>query len=237
MRSLTLIQTIPITVIVAIILALASHVAVAGTVATINLTTGLNDYTLASVNSTTVLFYYIPATFGVAPSLEGYYITNCQFTPAPTPQAVNAVEPELVSVEPELVRMPNGTLVLMWLRVYGNYRKYPNVTIVLQESRLVDGHWTRPVNITHSGIVVSYSSDGRYIYIDYQAKPSLTYNTQIIVTTMSGAVVKAYNISGVVYIKAYDMNGALFLANGSMAFINLRTGAVEPIGRGVEAGF
>jgi hypothetical protein len=122
MRSLTSIQIIPIMTIVTV-LALASHVAVAGTVATINLTsTGLGGYTLAPLNNTTVLLYYAPVTFGVSPGLEGYYITNCQFIQAPTPQATNVAEPELV-------RMQNGTLALMWLRVYG---KYPNVAIVLQ---------------------------------------------------------------------------------------------------------
>jgi len=120
MRSLT--QIIPIVAVVTV-LALTSHVAVA--VTTINMTnTGLGDYTLAPLNNTTVLLYYAPVTFGVSPSLEGYYITNCQFTQAPTPQATNVAEPELV-------RMQNGTLALMWLRVYG---KYPNVAIVLQEA-------------------------------------------------------------------------------------------------------
>ncbi len=226
MRGLT--PIIPIVVMAVVtVLALVSHVAVAGNVATINLTnTGLNDYTLAPLNSTTVLLYYAPVTFGVSPSLEGYYITNCQFTPAPTPQAVNAVEPELV-------RMQNGTLALMWLRVYG---KYPNVAIVLQEALWHNGHWTSPINITHRGIVVGYSSDGEYIYIDYQAKPGLVYNTQVIVATMSGVVLKTYNISGVASIEAYDMNGVLLLANGSMAFINLKTGAVTPVSQGLVAG-
>ena len=225
------IQTPPIPVITTVVvitaLALLSHVAVAGTVATINLTsTGLGGYTLAPLNSTTILLYYAPVTFGVAPSLEGYYISNCQFTQAPTPQAVN-------TVEPELVRLPNGTLALMWLSVYG---RFPNVAIVLQESRWVNGHWTSPVNITHSGIVLSYTSDGEYIYIDYQPTPGLVYNTQVMVATMSGVVVKTYNITGVASIEAYDMNGVILLANGSMAFINLRNGAVTPVSQGIVAG-
>ncbi|WP_066795167.1 hypothetical protein [Caldivirga sp. MU80] len=225
MKGTIPIQTIPI---MAIVLVMASHVAVAGTVATINLTnTGLNDYTLTPINNTTILFYYAPAVFGIALSLKGYYIGNCQFTPAYPPQTIN-------TVEPELVRMPNGTLALMWLSVYG---KYPNVTIVLQESRLVNGHWGSPINITHSGIVLSYSSDGEYIYIDYQAKPGLDYqSTRILVTTMSGVVLKTYNVPEVVSISAYDMNGVLLLTNGSMAFINLRNGAIEPISQNLVAG-
>ena len=226
MRSLTLIQTIPITVIVAIILALASHVAVAGTVATINLTnTGLNGYTITPLNSTTVLLYYAPVTFGVSPSLKGYYITNCQFTPAPTPQATNVAEPELV-------RMQNDTLALMWLRVYG---KYPNVAIVLQEALWRDGHWTSPINITHSGVIVSYSSDGEYIYMLFGSGLE-SMNSMIEVTTMNGAIIKTYHVPGAVSIEAYDMNGVLLLANGSMAFINLRNGAVTPISQGLVAG-
>jgi hypothetical protein len=220
-------QATAIATVMAVVLALLSHVAVAGTVATINLTnTGLGGYTLTPLNSTTVLLYYAPVTFGVSPRLTGYYIANCQFTQAPTPQATNVAEPELA-------RLPNGTLVLMWLSVYGSF---PNVAIVLQESRWVNGHWTSPVNITHSGIVIGYSSDGEYIYIDYQAKPGLVYNTQVIVATMSGVVLKTYNISGIANIEAYGMNGVLLLANGSMAFINLRNGAITPISQGLVAG-
>ena len=226
MRSLTLIQTIPITVIVAIILALASHVAVAGTVATINLTnTGLNGYTITPLNSTTVLLYYAPVTFGVSPSLKGYYITNCQFTPAPTPQATNVAEPELV-------RMQNDTLALMWLRVYG---KYPNVAIVLQEALWRDGHWTSPINITHGGVIVSYSSDGEYIYM-LLGSGLESMNNMIEVATMNGAIVKTYHVIGAVSIEAYNMSGVLLLNNGSMAFINLRNGATTPISQSLVAG-
>jgi hypothetical protein len=121
----------------------------------------------------------------------------------------------------------------MWLSVYG---KYPNVAIVLQESRWVNGHWTSPINITHSGIVISYTSDGEYIYIDYQAKPGLVYNTQVMMATMSGVVLKTYNISGVAGIEAYNMNGVLLLTNGSMAFINLKNGAITPISQNLVAG-
>jgi len=225
MRSLT---PIPIMTIVAVVtvLALASHVAVAGTVATINLTnTGLNDYTLTPLNNTTVLLYYAPVTFGVAPSLEGYYIANCQFTQAPTPQAVNAVEPELA-------RLPNGTIALMWLRVYG---KYPNVAIVLQEALWHDGHWTSPVNITHGGVIVSYSSDGEYIYMLFGSGLE-SMNNLIEVATMNGAIVKTYHVIGAVSIEAYNMSGVLLLNNGSEAFINLRNGAVTPISQNLVAG-
>jgi len=223
MRSLT---PIPIMAIVVVMAVLAGHVAMA--VTTINMTnTGLGDYTLTPLNSTTVLLYYAPVTFGVAPSLKGYYITNCQFTQAPTPQATN-------TVEPELARLPNGTLTLMWLRVYG---RFPNVTVVLQEAVWHDRHWGSPINITHSGVVLSYTSDGEYIYIDYEPTPGLNYpSTRILVTTMSGVVLKTYNIPDVVTINAYDMSGVLLLDNGSMAFINLRNGAITPISQGLVAG-
>jgi hypothetical protein len=227
MRSLT--QIIPIVVMAVVtVLALTGHVAVAVEVVTINMTnTGLGDYTLLPLNNTTVLLYYTPVTFGVSPSLEGYYISNCQFTQAPTPQAVN-------TVEPELAMLPNGTIALMWLRVYG---RFPNVTVVLQEAVWHDGHWGSPINITHSGVVLSYTSDGEYIYIDYEPTPGLNYpGTRILVTTMSGVVVKTYNIPDVVTINAYDMSGVLLLDNGSMAFINLRNGAIEPISQSLVAG-
>jgi|GEM_PF-5629255 len=223
MRSLT---PIPIITMVIVALALTSHVAMAGTVTTINLTnTGVGGYTLAPLNSTTVAFYYAPVVFGVSPSLTGYYISNCQFTQAPTPQATNIAEPELV-------RMPNGTLALMWLRVYG---KYPNVTIVLQEAVWHDGHWGSPINVTHSGVVLSYSSDGDYIYMLFGSGLE-SMNGLIEVATMNGAIVKTYHVPGAVSIEAYDMNGVLLLANGSMAFINLRNGAVTPISQGIVAG-
>jgi hypothetical protein len=218
MRSLTPIPIIPIVVMAV----LASHVAVAGSVVTINLTnTGVNDYTLAPVNDTTILFYYAPVTFGVSPIIEGYYINvgNCQFTQAPAPQVVNAAEPELV-------RLPNGSLALMWLRVYG---KYPNVSILIQESVLSNGQWGSPINITHNGVIAGYTSDGEYIYIVHEPEPSLSYsNTQVIVTTMSGAVAKAFNIPYVIGIDAYNMTGVLLLANGSKALINFMNGTIKP---------
>jgi len=221
MRSLT--QIIPIVAVVTV-LALTSHVAVA--VTTINMTnTGLGDYTLAPLNNTTVLLYYAPVTFGVSPSLEGYYITNCQFTQAPTPQATNVAEPELV-------RMQNGTLALMWLRVYG---KYPNVTIVLQEAVWRGGHWTSPINITYSGVIVSYSSDGEYIYM-LLGSGLESMNSMIEVATMNGAIVKTYHVIGAVSIEAYNMSGVLLLNNGSMAFISLKTGAIMPISQSLVAG-
>jgi len=224
MRSLT---PIPIMAIVAVVtvLALVSHVAVAVTVVTINLTnTGVDDYTLAPVNDTTILFYYAPVTFGVSPIIEGYYINvgNCQFTQAPAPQVVNAAEPELA-------RLPNGSLALMWLRVYG---KYPNVSILIQESVLSNGQWGSPINITHNGVIASYTSDGEYIYIVHEPEPSLSYsNTQVIVTTMNGAVVKVYNIPFVIGIDAYNMTGVLLLANGSKALINFMNGTIKPANR------
>ena len=219
-------QATAIAAVMAVVLALLSHVAVAGTVATINLTnTGLGGYTLTPLNNTTVLLYYAPVTFGASPSLKGYYITNCQFTQAPTPQANNVAEPELV-------RMQNGTIALMWLSAYG---KYPNVTIVLQESRWVNGHWTSPINITHGGVIVSYSSDGEYIYM-LLGSGLESMNNMIEVTTMNGAIVKTYHVIGAVSIEAYNMSGVLLLNNGSMAFINLRNGAATPISQSLVAG-
>ena len=224
MRSLT---PIPIMTIMAVmvVLALVSHVAVAVTVVTINLTsTGVDDYTLAPVNNTTILFYYAPVTFGASPIIEGYYINvgNCQFTQAPAPQVVNAAEPELV-------RLPNGSLALMWLRIYG---RYPNVSILIQESVLSNGQWGSPINITHNGVIASYTSDGEYIYIVHEPEPSLSYsNTQVIVTTMNGAVVKVYNIPFVIGIDAYNMTGVLLLANGSKALINFMNGTIKPANR------
>ena len=226
MKSTIPIQTIITTITMVIVLALVSHVAVAGTVATINLTnTGLNGYTLTPLNNTTTLLYYAPVTFGVAPSLTGYYITNCQFTPAPVPQATNVAEPELV-------RMQNGTIALMWLRVYG---KYPNVAIVLQEALWHDGHWTSPVNITHGGVIVSYSSDGEYIYM-LLGSGLESMNGMIEVATMNGAIIKTYHVIGAVSIEAYNMSGVLLLNNGSEAFINLKTGAIMPISQSLVAG-
>jgi len=218
MKNLT---PIPIMTVM-VVLALLSHVAVAGTVVTINLTnTGVNDYTLAPVNDTTVLLYYAPVTFGIAPSLEGYYINvaNCQFTQAPAPPVANVAEPELV-------RLPNGSLALMWLRIYGSY---PNVSIIIQESVLNNGHWGSPINITHNGVIAGYTSDGEYIYIIHEPEPSLSYsNTQVIVTTMNGVIVKTFNIPYVAGIDAYNMTGVLLLTNGSMAFINFRNGTIKP---------
>jgi len=98
-----------------------------------------------------------------------------------------------------------------------------------------DGHWTSPINITHSGVIVSYSSDGEYIYM-LLGSGLESMNGMIEVATMNGAIVKTYHVIGAVSIEAYNMSGVLLLNNGSMAFINLKNGAITPISQNLVAG-
>jgi hypothetical protein len=59
------------------------------------------------------------------------------------------------------------------------------------------------VNLTTSGDTMSYASDGKYIYLVYEPKLSLTYNNTILEElTLTGAIVKALSIPRVVGINA-----------------------------------
>jgi len=95
---------------------------------------------------------------------------------------------------------------------------------------------------------MSYASDGKYIYLDYEPKLSLTFinntfpiplynNTILEELTPTGAVVKALSIPGVVGITgAWNGSVVIQFINGTYALVNMNTGAVEPINATI-AGF
>jgi len=85
---------------------------------------------------------------------------------------------------------------------------------------------------------MSYASDGKYIYLVYEPKLSLTYNNTVLEElTPTGAVVKALSIPGVVGITgAWNGSVVVQFVNGTHALVNMNTGAVKPIGATI-AGF
>jgi hypothetical protein len=88
---------------------------------------------------------------------------------------------------------------------------------------------------------MSYASDGKYIYLDYEPKLSLTFinntfpiplynNTILEELTLTGAVVKALSIPGVVGITgAWNGSVVIQFINGTYALVNMSTGVVKPI--------
>ena len=85
---------------------------------------------------------------------------------------------------------------------------------------------------------MSYFSDGKYIYLVYEPKLTLTYNNTILEElTPNGAVVRALSIPGVVGITgAWNGSVVAQFINGTYALVNMNTGAVKPIGATI-AGF
>jgi len=116
-----------------------------------------------------------------------------------------------------------------------------NLTILLQASVLHGNTWGPVVNLTTSGDAMSYFSDGKYVYLVYEPKLSLTFinntfpiplynNTILEELTLTGAVVRALSIPRVVGITgAWNGSVVVQFINGTYALVNMNTGAVEPI--------
>jgi hypothetical protein len=85
------------------------------------------------------------------------------------------------------------------------------------------------VDLTKSGVAMSYASDGEYIYLDYEPKLSLMYNNTVLEElTPTGVVVRALSIPGIVgIIGAWNGLVVAQFINGSCALINMGTGSVE----------
>jgi hypothetical protein len=149
---------------------------------------------------------------------------------------------------PLLVKLSNGSLMMVWDGVPIGHYNLSNLTILLQGSVLHGNTWGPVVNLTTSGDAMSYASDGKYIYLDYEPKLSLTFinktfpiptynNTILEELTPTGVVVKALSIPRVLGITgAWNGSVVVQFINGTYALVNMNTGAVEPI-KATIAGF
>jgi hypothetical protein len=148
--------------------------------------------------------------------------------------AMNAPLPvfnDLAEGSPLLVKLSNGSLMMVWGGVPMGHYGLNNLTIILQASVLHGNTWGPVVNLTTSGDAMSYFSDGKYIYLVYEPKLTLTYNNTILEElTLTGAVVRALSIPRVLGITgAWNGSVVIQFINGTYALVNMNTGAVEPI--------
>lgn len=91
--------------------------------------------------------------------------------------AVNASLPafnDLGEASPLLVKLSNGSLMMVWAGVPIGHYNLSNLTILLQGSVLHGNTWGPVVNLTTSGDAMSYARDGKYIYLVYEPKLTLT---------------------------------------------------------------
>ena len=170
-----------------------------------------------------VYIYYTKLNSSIA-TIDGLVFNGTEEMNAPLPNFN-----DLGESSPLLVELNNGSLMMLWDGVpMGNY-SLNNLTILLQASILDNNVWGPVINLTNNGDVLSYASDGNYIYLVYEPTLSLTYNNTILEElTLSGNVIKSLNIPGIVGIISAN-NGlvAVQFLNGTYALININNGSIE----------
>jgi hypothetical protein len=182
-------------------------------------------FSLTSYNGL-VYIYYTELTPNGTAFIRGLVFNGTSAVNAPLPVFNNLAE-----ASPLLVKLSNGSLMMVWDGVPIGHYNLSNLTILLQGSVLHGNTWGPVVNLTTSGDAMSYASDGKYIYLDYEPKLSLTYNNTILEElTPTGDVVKALSIRYVVGITgAWNGSVVVQFINGTYALVNMNTGVVEPI--------
>jgi len=189
-------------------------------------------YSITSYNGLVYIYYTELTPSGVA-VIKGLVFNGTTAVKAPLP-----VFNDLGEGSPLLVMLSNGSLMMIWGGVPMGHYGLNNLTILLQASVLHGNTWGPVVNLTTSGDAMSYASDGKYIYLVYEPKLTLTFNNTILEElTPTGVVVRASSIPRVVGITG-AWNGLVIVVfiNGTYALVNMNTGVVEPINASI-AGF
>jgi hypothetical protein len=189
-------------------------------------------YSISSYNGLVYIYYTELMPSGVA------VVRGLVFNGTTAMNASLPVFDDLGEGSPLLVMLSNGSLMMIWGGVPMGHYGLNNLTILLQASVLHGNTWGPVVNLTTSGDVMSYASDGKYIYLVYEPKLTLTYNNTILEElTPTGVVVRALSIPRVVGITG-AWNGLVIVQfiNGTYALVSMSTGVVEPINASI-AGF
>ncbi|MEJ2769757.1 YncE family protein [Stygiolobus sp. CP8521M] len=182
-------------------------------------------YSITNYNGLVYIYYTELMPSGVA-VIKGLVFNGTTAVKAPLP-----VFNDLGEGSPLLITLSNGSLMMIWGGVPMGHYGLNNLTILLQASVLHGNTWGPVVNLTTSGDAMSYASDGKYIYLVYEPKVTLTYNNTILEElTPTGVVVRALSIPRVVGITG-AWNGLVIVqfTNGTYALVNMNTGVVEPI--------
>jgi hypothetical protein len=189
-------------------------------------------YSITSYNGL-VYIYYTECTPSGLPVIRGLVFNGTSAVNAPLPVFNDSAE-----ASPLLVTLSNGSLMMIWDGSPMGHYGLNNLTILLQASVLHGNTWGPVLNLTKSGIAMSYASDGKYIYLVYEPKVTLTYNNTILEElTPTGVVVRALSIPRVLGITG-AWNGLVVVQfiNSTYALVNMSTGVVEPINATI-AGF
>ncbi len=186
-------------------------------------------YSTASVGNLTYV-YYTYAQGDVA-WINGLILNNTVVTQAPLPNmhSLGAASP--------FIFVTNDSLMMLWdsVPVASNYT-LSNLTIVLQYSRLINGTWIKPINVTGDGLALSYLTDGNYIYViwsrgfNYSSTLILVYSLSSLKPVVNYSIPDLYMIygawHGVIIVK---------LLNGSLILI--KSGSIIPLFNATDAGF
>jgi len=179
-----------------------------------------------------VYIYYTELTPNSTAVIRGLVFNGTVAMKAPLP-AFN----DMSEAGPLLVRLDNGSLMMLWAGVPIGHYSLSNLAILLQASVLRNGAWGPVVNLTTSGIVISYASDGKYVYLLYTKPPLMLNNNVLEELTLTGVVVKVLKIPGVVVITgAWNGSVVVLFENGTYALVNVNTGAIEQL-KARSAGF
>jgi len=176
--------------------------------------------------------YYTELTPNSTAVIRGLVFNGTVATKAPLP-AFNG----LSEGDPLLVRLDNGSLMMLWASVPIGHYSLGNLAVLLQASVLRNGAWGPVVNLMTSGIAISYASDGKYVYLLYTTLPLMLNNNVLEELTLTGVVIKVLRIPGVVVITgAWNGSVVVLFENGTYALVNVNTGAIEQL-KARSAGF
>ena len=181
------------------------------------------SFTTATYNGLEYVYYTVQEPDGNA-WIDGSVFNGSYEYPAPLPSF-----DDLGVASPYLIATQGGNLMMVWFAVPKGAYALNNLTIVLQGSTLTpSGSWSEPFNITTSGVALSVTSDGRYLYVIWEPSLNLNYsNAELVVYTLSGQRVTEMPLPGAVALNGASNGSAVVqFLNGTYALVNPFTGRV-----------
>ena len=181
-------------------------------------------YGFSIINYNNLIYIYYTELKSSIATINGLIFNGTEEMNAPLPNFN-----DLGEISPLLVKLNNGSLMMLWAGIPMENYESNNLTIILQASILNNNVWGPVINLTNNGITLSYYSDGNYIYLVYEPTLSLTYNNTIIEElTISGNIIKSLNIPNIIGI--VDANNGYVIVqfvNGTYGLINMDNGDIE----------
>jgi len=181
-------------------------------------------YGFSIINYNNLIYIYYTELKSSIATINGLIFNGTEEMNAPLPNFN-----DLGESSPLLVKLNNGSLMMLWAGIPMENYESNNLTIILQASILNNNVWGPVINLTNNGITLSYYSDGNYIYLVYEPILSLTYNNTIIEElTISGNIIKSLNIPNIIGIVGAN-NGYVIVqfVNGTYGLINMDNGDIE----------